>query len=204
MTRGYIDVEYGNVSAEDALRLWLADDGADHSYPAGNTEPWIQQLVCALLKASGHRTVLETGAFQGSTSLRLARTLLALNGGTLTICEVDPARAEQVDARLRSWDLSTEGPVNWVVRCQDALSVIAGLPDRSLGFAFVDDHHTKEHVAAEIEALLPKMLPNGLIVFHDVYGVCDLQEVVAAYGGYSLDLPRAGPAGGLGLIQVRP
>ena len=54
----------------------------------------------------------------------------------------------------------------------------------------------------EIEALLPKMKAGGLICGHDVFGVCDLQEVFKQFGGYSLALPMLGPAGGLGLLQV--
>lgn len=196
-----VDVEYGNISPEEAERLANAV-GCWTDSPAGNTEPWITNLVVALLKASGARTVLETGAFQGATSLALYGALEAMNGGVLTICEIDPARAEAVDARLRNAECENSN-VNWVVRCMDARDVIRSLAPQSLGFAFIDDDHQKAHVAEEIELLLPKMLPGGLLVFHDVYGACDLQEVVAAYGGYSLDLPRAGPAGGLGIIQVR-
>lgn len=199
--RSLVDVTYGNVTQEEADRLADAV-GCWKESPAGNTEPWITNLVVALLKASGARTVLETGAFQGATSEELLRALEAMDGGVLTICEIDPARAEAVDARLREveWE---DSKVNWVVRCMDARDVIRSLAPQSLGFAFIDDDHQKAHVAEEIELLLPKMLPGGLLVFHDVYGVCDLQEVVAAYGGFSLDLPRAGPAGGLGIIQVR-
>lgn len=200
MTRS-IDVTYGNISSDEAERLALAVGHYSDS-PAGNTEPWITNLVVALLKASGQRTVLETGAFQGSTSEALLDALEDLEGGVLTVCEIDPERAEAVDARLRRNDPHAAA-VNWVVRCMDARDVIRSLAPQSLGFAFIDDDHQKAHVAEEIELLLPKMLPGGLLVFHDVYGVCDLQEVVAAYGGYSLDLPRAGPAGGLGIIQVR-
>ena len=200
MTRS-IDVTYGNISPEEAERLAKAVDFVGDS-PAGNTEPWITNLVVALLKASGARTVLETGAFQGATSEELLFALGELEGGVLTICEIDPARAEAVDARLRDAECENSD-VHWVVRCMDARDVIRSLAPQSLGFVFLDDDHQKSHVAEEIELLLPKMLPGGLLVFHDVYGVCDLQEVVAAYGGYSLDLPRAGPAGGLGIIQVR-
>ena len=146
--------------------------------------------------------MLETGAFQGATSEELLFALGELEGGVLTICEIDPARAEAVDARLRDAECENSD-VDWVVRCMDARDVIRSLAPQSLGFVFLDDDHQKSHVAEEIELLLPKMLPGGLLVFHDVYGVCDLQEVVAAYGGFSLDLPRAGPAGGLGIIQAR-
>lgn len=200
MTRS-IDVTYGNISPEEAERLAKAVDFVGDS-PAGNTEPWIVKLIVALLKASGQRTVLETGAFQGATSLALQYALHDLGGGSLTVCEIDPVRADGVDALLRVHD-ELNPTVNWVVRCMDARDVIRSLAPQSLGFAWIDDDHQKAHVAQEIELLLPKMLPGGLLVFHDVYGVCDLQEVVAAYGGYSLDLPRAGPAGGLGIIQVR-
>jgi len=201
MTRS-IDVTYGNITQEEGDRLFRATSFEGHCGDAGNTEPWITNLVCSLLLASGARTVLETGAFMGSTSSALQWMLAELGGGSLTVCEIDPVRAEAVDARLRRNDQHAAA-VNWVVRCMDARDVIRSLAPQSLGFAFIDDDHQKAHVAEEIELLLPKMLPGGLLVFHDVYGVCDLQEVVAAYGGYSLDLPRAGPAGGLGIIQVR-
>lgn len=197
-----VDVEYGNISPEEAERLHRAVGWPRHNGEAGNTESWITNLVCALLTASGARSVLETGAFMGSTSEALQWTLHALGGGSLTVCEIEHARAEAVDARLRRNDPHASA-VNWVVRCMDARDVIRSLAPQSLGFAFIDDDHQKAHVAEEIELLLPKMLPGGLLVFHDTFGVCDLQEVVAAYGGYSLDLPRAGPAGGLGIIQVR-
>lgn len=199
--RPLIDVTYGNITQEEGDRMAGAVERRFYS-DAGDTEPWIGNLVAALLTASGARTVLETGAFQGKTSLRLMLALANLGGGALTACEIDPDRAGAVDALLRAQD-TPERNVNWVVRCMDARDVIRSLAPQSLGFAFIDDDHQKAHVAEEIELLLPKMLPGGLLVFHDVYGVCDLQEVVAAYGGYSLDLPRAGPAGGLGIIQVR-
>jgi hypothetical protein len=93
--------------------------------------------------------------------------------------------------------------VDWSVQNGDAIEVIRGLPDAWLNLAWVDDDHTKQHVGDEIEALLPKMSTNGLILLHDVWGVCDLQEIVGLFGGYSLDLLRNGPAGGLGIIQVR-
>ena len=68
----------------------------------------------------------------------------------------------------------------------------------------VDDEHSKEHVDRELSALIPKMRrPRGLILGHDVFGSCDLQEIFAKHGGYALDFPRLGLAGGIGVLQVR-
>ena len=193
-----IDVTYGNLSQEQADRmLYASASGAD--YPAGATEPWIADLLCALLVATGRTTVLETGGFLGHTSERLADTIAMTGDGFLTVCEVDPVRANAIHDRLEQSGIL---PLNqWTVRQEDALTVIRSLPDGELGLAFVDDDHDKNHVIEEIEALIPKMTPNGIMCFHDVFGSCDLQEVVRSYGGLCLDFPRAGPAGGLGIIQ---
>ena len=196
-----IDTTYGNIPESEAERLAAACPNAQgNDYPAGATEPHITHLLGALLIASGHRTVLETGSFLGHTSEWLALILEKLGGGKLVCCEIDPERAAAVDARLFQLGLPS---VEWEVRNEDALKVIASIPDQSLGFVFLDDDHQKPHVATEVEALLPKMVPNGIMAFHDVYGVCELSDVVEAFGGYCLEMPRNGPAGGLGLIQVR-
>lgn len=194
-----IDVTYGNISEDEAEKMRIAVfPRGDEDYPAGATEPWIGNLVHALLCASGAVTVLETGCFMGHTSRLLHEALYDRGDCDLILCEIDPARAAHLAAQF-----AFDSRVRVSIRQQDALSVIRSLPDQWLGFAWVDDDHSKSHVAEEIEALLPKMQPGGIICFHDTFGVCDLQEVVAAYGGYSLDLPRAGPAGGLGILQIR-
>lgn len=173
----------------------------------GATEPYITDAVCALIAANDSRRVLETGGFLGHTSIRLAETLASMDTSApreLIVAEIDPDRALQVDQILHGCLLENDSPVfQWRVLAQDVMQVIAQQSDESLCAAFVDDEHTIEHVTAEVEALLPKMRAGGLLLFHDVFGVCDLQQVVKRYGGYSLDFPRWGPAGGLGILQVR-
>lgn len=201
-----IDTTYGDIPREQAERMARSalsarvPDGVHYAYPGGATESWISNIVAALLKATGIPCALETGAFMGHTTVWLADALYDMWGGTLHVAEIDPVRAGTVERALAGMDLPR---VEWHVHNRDALSVIADLPDNSLGLAFLDDDHTKDHVAKEIEAVWPKMASGGIICFHDVYGVCDLQEVVKHYGGYSLDFPRCGPAGGLGILQVR-
>lgn len=175
-------------------------------YIEGQTEVWIQDLLIALLKSLCRErpAVLECGGFLGHTSVRLADCLERFTkGGTLIVAEWDPGapeRAVATDARLAALNLTQ---TTWTVRQQDAIEVIQSLHNEGLDFAYLDDAHDKPHVEAELQALFPKMRQNGLITGHDCFGVCDLQEVFRKYGGYALDLPRLGPAGGLGILQCR-
>jgi predicted O-methyltransferase YrrM len=198
-----IDVTYStNMVESQAERMRDAADVFIDDHAPGCTEPWIVELLCGLLKATGvaYPYVLETGGFKGTTSEWLARTIRRMGGGKLIVVEIDAVRADAIQARL--FDNPALDSVEISVRNQDALTAIKGVPDGLLAFAFVDDHHTKDHVAQETELLLPKMRQGGLICYHDVYGSCDLQSVVRSFGGYCLDVPRAGPAGGLGILQV--
>ena len=197
--RSWCDTEYGTIPEGVASQMAAAANvTVDGPYVAGVTEPWITELVGALCKAVGAHTVLETGSFLGHTTAHLATCLQRRGGGRLIACEIDPVRAKGVHERLAGLAIPD---VVHTVYAQDVLQVIAGLPDGSLDFAFVDDDHQATHVAVEIDALLPKLRKGGLLTFHDVYGSCDLKRVVNAYGGYSLDFPRNGPAGGLGVLQ---
>lgn len=171
----------------------------------GVTEPWVQDLLCALLVAlqRPRPTVLELGGFLGHTSARLAETIQGMGGGTLIVAEWDPdapERADATDSRLASLHFPD---VAWRVVRSDALTVIANQPDETLDFVFIDDDHTHAHVAAELTALMRKVKAGGLICGHDVHGQCQLHEEFARYpNSISLDFPRMGPAGGLGIIQV--
>lgn len=170
------------------------------NYLSGSTEPWIVEVLAALLKASNAKTVLECGGYLGNTSAWLAWTLQRMGGGTFHIAELEAERAAACDKRLSEISLPD---VVWRVWQDDVFNVIAAQPDESLDFTWVDDCHEKPHVDREIMALIPKMRRGGLITGHDVWGSCDLQEVFAKHGGYALDFPCLGAAGGIGIIQCR-
>lgn len=171
----------------------------------GSTEPWIQDIVVALLQGLQrvNPLVMEFGGFHGHTSIRLAQALEDQGGGRLVVVEYDPdapERADMVDARLTGLKVPH---VDWTVIRADALVAIGHCADESIDFVYLDDTHTHEHVQKELAALLPKMKPGGLITGHDVFGSTNLQQEFRAFGGYALDLPRLGPAGGLGILQIR-
>ena len=117
------------------------------------------------------------------------------------MAEIDSERALAVDSALMEAVGSEE--LRWHVYAQDVMQVIAAQPDESLDAAWIDDDHQADHVTAEVQALLPKLRARGLLLFHDVYGSVELHHVVERFGGYCLALPMLGPAGGLGLLQVR-
>lgn len=170
------------------------------SHQDGCTEGYIAQLASSLLVASGGHDCLETGGFLGTTSAWLAHTLERMGGGTLTIAEIDYKRACAIQERLDLYKPWVN--VDWRVINDDVLTLINSLPPASLDFVWIDDDHQHAHVDEEIRRLIPKVRLGGLLVLHDVFGSCNLQVVVRKWGGYSLNLPRLGPAGGLGIIQV--
>lgn len=210
-----LDVSLGNIDLFEAGRLALAAGWVDDvGHEPGSTEPWVSRLVADFVIARGARTVLETGCFKGATSAWIYRALAQLGGGRFFYCDIEPDRQEATRNRLlalrRDGDGVTTLPLADVIAY---LSQAGGAPRTWQGrpvvtvephfdVAFVDDDHTKAHVTKELTLLYPRMNPGGLILLHDVFGVCDLQTVVRQFGGYSIDLPRMGPAGGLGIIQV--
>lgn len=170
------------------------------AYESGCAEPWTSQLVTSLLIASNQREVLEIGGFTGQTSAWLACALERLGGGSLTVVDIEPDRCRMIEERLAGLGLTS---VTARVVQADSLRYIPTLEKQSVGFAWIDGNHEHFHVASEITALYPKMRKGGIMALHDVYGSCDLQREVTRFGGYALDLPRLGAAGGLGIIQCR-
>lgn len=193
-----LDVTYGNISADEAGRLAFAASAPTTGHVAGCTEPWVTDLICSLLGAQGGYCVLETGAFMGFTTQALIDKLWGLDGGTLHCCEIDEARR---DAIWRALHIHS----NVIVRMHgDVFQFLAQCQPGSIDVAFVDDDHGQAHVERELALLYPCMRKGGLILCHDVTGACSyIGDTVVRYGGIVLDLPRLGPAGGLGIIQCR-
>lgn len=179
----------------------LREDWEVGNYLTGCTEPWNVEILAAMMKAANANTVLECGGYLGTTSAWLAMTLQSMGGGTLHVVELEAERAAACDKRLSELPIDQ---VVWRIWHDDVFNAIAAMPDDSIDFAWVDDNHEKDHVDRELQALIPKMRrPRGLITGHDVWGSCDLQEIFVKHGGYALDFPKVGLAGGIGILQVR-
>lgn len=201
-----IDVQWGNVRQEDAERMARAVwDGDLREHVAGATEPYISRLVADFVIATGARSVLETGGYLGDTSLAIAKALIGLGSGHLLVCEIEAARCDIIAHRLAHVREEQEA-FGFEVYGGDIMDHLRSTDDR-YDVAWVDDSHTEKHVREEMELLYPKMGPGGLILLHDVAGLCPgnqypLGRICNEFGGYVLNLPRWGPAGGLGIIQT--
>ena len=180
-----------------AALLAVHPDG--DAWRAGSSEPWIARLVASLIIANDCTRVVEIGGFRGYTTRHIAEALCCLPHPTeLTVCEIDWQRAADVSAALSEFQ-GAEFAAKVVVA--DSLAWIPTLADESVDFVWLDGNHEHAHVSQEILLLRPKLAPGGIIAGHDTFGVCDLQQEFLAFRGYALDLPRLGPAGGIGLIQ---
>ena len=189
------------VTAQEMLADWsYPHPSLEGSHQDGATEPWVANLLRALLRArGGHPVVLETGSFKGTTSAWLALTLEEMGGGQLWACDIDPERAVGVMARLDALKLSH---AQYGVLQGDVMRYIHDAKPQTFDLVFLDDDHQKHHVEQEVVALWPKMKPGGIMAFHDIDEPCLLREVVTKYGGVALRFPKLGPAGGLGILQV--
>src|SRR4051812_48738864 len=195
-----LEIAYGNVTQEQADRIGEAAGtvfGIEHV--PGSAEPWVSKLVHSFVIAIGAGTVLETGSFMGGTSSWIIDALTRLGGGRLITCEIELDRYQKTGERLAS--LPRPDTVEVVGHLADILDYLRTTEDR-FDLAWVDDDHSKKHVEKELTLLYPKMNPGGIILGHDVWGTCDLQAVFAKFGGFSVNLPRLGAAGGMGVIQV--
>jgi len=108
------------------------------------------------------KNILELGVRGGSTTLPL---LLAAkeNGGSLVSVDIEDTEFTPDDKQLSKI---------WTFKKQDALEYLAGLEEKLfLDLVYIDDWHSYEHVKRELELLDKHILPDGIILLHDLmYG----------------------------------
>ena len=122
--------------------------------------PESARLLHMLVLAGRYRRLLEIGAGFGYSTLWLAEAAHR-NGGTLTSCEIEPRRAEANRATIARAGL--QAVVTYLVG--DARQTLADHPGP---FDFVLIDTVKADYVTYFELLIPKMLPNGLIVADNV------------------------------------
>lgn len=177
---------------------WNEDTPYGLSGPTGSAEPWTAQFLYGLILALRPHLVIETGCYLGHTTAWIADAMERLGGGTLHAIDVDPNRIMQAKSYVDRLNLQKVFMAWHINHCFNA---IMDFPPDSIDFAWVDDDHGAEHVSQELDLLIPKMAPGGVIALHDVFGEFNLAPVMAAHGGFNLALPVLHKSGGVGLWQ---
>jgi caffeoyl-CoA O-methyltransferase len=118
-------------------------------------------LLSILARVSGARSAIEIGTFTGYSAICIARGLPP--DGTLLCCDVSD---EWTSIARRYFEKA--GLANRIaLRLAPALETLAALPgNTTFDFAFIDAD--KVSYRDYYEAILPRLRPNGLIVFDNV------------------------------------
>ncbi len=118
-------------------------------------------FLAFLVRLIGARRAVEVGTFTGYSAIAVARALPP--DGRLLCCDVNEewtAIARRYFARAGVADRIT-------LRLAPAIETLRGLPrDEPIDFAFIDADKTGYR--AYYDELLPRLRPNGLIVFDNV------------------------------------
>jgi caffeoyl-CoA O-methyltransferase len=118
-------------------------------------------FLTLLGKLLGARSALEIGTFTGYSSICIARGLA--DGGRLVCCDV----SEEWTAVARRYWARAGLDDRIELRLGPAVETLATLPaDRPLDLVFIDAD--KVSYRAYYEAVLPRLGPNGVIVFDNV------------------------------------
>lgn len=118
------------------------------------------QGACLTLLAMGAQNALEIGTFTGYSAICIARGLAP--GGRLLCMDVSE---EWTGIAREYWRLG--GLADRIdLRLGPALETLAGLKDETFDFVFIDAD--KENYAAYYEHVLPRLRPNGMIVFDNM------------------------------------
>ena len=118
-------------------------------------------LMSLLVRAIGASSAIEIGTFTGYSALCIGRGLGP--HGRLLCCDVN---AEWTAMARKYWTKAGLGE-RIELRLAPALETLAALPpERHFDFAFIDAD--KVSYLSYYEALLPRLRPNGLIVFDNV------------------------------------
>jgi hypothetical protein len=164
---------------------------AQERYPEVAAAPSDIQRHLPRLRQEAHGTVLELGVRGGSSTVALLAGLEE-RGGVLWSVDIDPASAAVCSGhdqwRFVLADSRDERPV-----------VDAGLPDE-LDLLFIDTLHTYEQVRDELAVWGDRVVPGGMILFHDTDSYPPIRRAISEWcKSRSVPFEFRGGSNGLGI-----
>lgn len=132
--------------------FWSAHDAASAEYE-------VTSFLCALVRLTKPRLVVETGAFHGFTTVALANAVRDNGRGRVISVELEPTAAQSARDRIASDDL-----FEWATVILS--SSLEWLPDDPIDLLFLDAG-AGWHRANEFLHFRPRMHPGTFIAVHD-------------------------------------
>jgi caffeoyl-CoA O-methyltransferase len=148
---------------DDPILAELAAETAEKLGPVALMQIAPEQgtLMNLLARAIGARSAIEIGTFTGYSGISVARALPP--DGKLLCCDIN----EEWTGIARRYFAKAGVADRIELRIAPALDTLRSLPaDRTFDFAFIDAD--KVSYRKYYDALLPRMRPNGLILFDNV------------------------------------
>ncbi len=144
------------------------------------------------------RVIVEIGAYKGKSSCYLAAGARAGNGAlvySIDLWEKSPWPEYARPEIPKNWrdNIGHLGLVGQAVPIAADSTEAAELIDHKVGLLFVDGNHNYDGVCKDIETWMPRVDPNGVMVFHDakaeLWGVARaIREKIMPTGRYAYTL----------------
>lgn len=121
-----------------------------------------------VVAAPANSTLLETGCLNGRSLIQLGLCAEAANKG-LRVIGVDHCAGESAGCDIAVLDNITKAGLTDIITFykMDAVEAAKLFEDNSIWMVFLDDDHTHERVATEIDVWMPKITTDGWLSGHD-------------------------------------
>lgn len=160
------DVEVKRRAFSKALREFRAVKGRYH-HPAAELPP--EKLAGCEVLANRHLLLDKVRKGGNMAEIGVDRGAFSLD--ILTRCQPDRLHLFDIDiSRLVNPEITAElaaGGDRLKTHIGDSSSNMARMPDGYFDMVYIDGDHQYEGVMRDIEAVLPKMKPDGVILFND-------------------------------------
>lgn len=167
---------------------WIARSGRSLGHPGWG---WAYHTLLMSLDPDRDNIVVETGTNVGSTAIVLAQAIID-SGRTahLHTIEIDEDICAEARRRFELAGVSSVVTSHLGDSRQVLGEVLADVDD--VAVAFLDGNHFHDHVVSEFEIVVPKMRPDGLVVFDNTKLIAEGEEDPRVHGALRTILDRFG------------
>ncbi|MHA2067111.1 MAG: class I SAM-dependent methyltransferase [Candidatus Thorarchaeota archaeon] len=146
-----------------------------------STEPVHLEKIYSIIVERGYTLCAELGTHIGGSLMYIASAIQENGGGTAIGIDHSQELLNETRKNFNKFR-DTFPDVELITHCEKLPSGINRLPD-NLDFVFIDDLHDADHVAQELDMLMPKMKVGSTITGHDISNPAGIGEAFLAYNG---------------------